>query len=284
MKKLSLLIVLILIVSSFTGCSVSNILDTYTLETPITEEIMPATPGEDLEVYFFDVGQADCIFSLLPNGQTMLIDAGNNGDGIRLVQEIRNLGVDTIDYLIGTHPHEDHIGGLDDIINNFNIKNLYMPNKTTDTRTFEDVVNAIANKNLQITKPIPGSMIYQDADLKIKILAPNSPDYNNLNNYSIAIRMDYKNNSFLFTGDGEKEVEDEILAQNFDVDVDVFKAGHHGSTTSNSERFLDKVTPEYTIIQVGENNEYGHPHDEIIETLSRRNSDIYNICSRRCKI
>lgn len=274
MKKFSVLFVLIFILQMLTGCNVSNIIDV----TPVdqTQEIPAVThTGSDLQVYYIDVGQADCSLTILPNNKTMLIDAGNNEDGQMLVNTFKSMGITKIDYLIGTHPHEDHIGGLDNIIKNFDIGEIYMPEKSSDSMTFEDVVNAIYSKQLKITKPVPGTNIYQDENTTIKILAPISDAGNDLNNHSIVIRMDYINNSFLFTGDAETKVENEILSKGYNVDVDVLKVGHHGSDTSSSTNFLKKVTPKYAIIQVGENNEYGHPHNETINKLKNFGATIY---------
>lgn len=278
MRKMSLFLTIVMIITMFTGCNLNTGIltpDVQTTQTPITDEIFDTSGGSNLEMYFIDVGQADCILSKLPNGQVMLIDGGNNEDGEYLVNLFKNMGISKIDYLIGTHPHEDHIGGLDNIVRDFDIGKVYMPNKYTDTKTFEYLIEAIENKQLKITKPVSGDYIYNTDDLKIRILAPISAEYSNLNDYSICIRMDYKDSSFLLTGDAEKKVEDEILAKNYDIDVDVFKAGHHGSTTSNSNKFLNKVTPEYTIISVGTENEYGHPHDEILATLQQRGSKVF---------
>ena len=284
MKRISIFMTLILIISLFTGCSVadiSNISPTPDIQNTTTTSATP-TPistntniSGELQVYFFDVGQADCSLTIFPTGETLLIDGGNNEDGGFLVSQIKSLGINNISYLVGTHPHEDHIGGLDTIIQNFDIGKIYMPNAYSDSRTFEEVVNAISNKGMKITAPVSGEYIMNTTDSKIRILAPNSKEYDNLNNYSIAIRVDYKDNSFLFTGDAETEVENEILAKGYDIDVDVFKAGHHGSTTSNSSRFLNKVTPEYVIIQVGEGNSYGHPHDEILYAFQKMGAKTY---------
>ena len=282
MKRISIFLALIFIISLFTGCSVTDIsnispiLDTQNTTTvDSTSVITNSNVSEKLQVYFFDVGQADCSLTIFPTGETLLIDAGNNEDGNFIVNQIKSLGINNISYLVGTHPHEDHIGGLDTIIQNFNIGKIYMPNAYSDSKTFEEVVNAISNKGLKITAPISGEYILNTADTKIRILSPNSKEYDNLNNYSIAIRVDYKNNSFLFTGDAETIVENEILAKGYDIDVDVFKAGHHGSTTSNSTKFLNKVTPQYAIIQVGEGNSYGHPHDEILYTFQKMGIKTY---------
>ena len=225
----------------------------------------------DLKVYFFDVGQADSIL-ITNNGHNMLIDAGNNEDGPKLVKYIKeDLGITEFDYLIGTHPHEDHIGGLDDIINNFDIKKIYLPDITTTTKTFEDVLDAISSKELTITIPKIGEKFkLGEADLNIIYTGTNTSD---LNSTSIIIKMIFGNYSYLFTGDTTSEIEKLILKEN--IDVDVLKVAHHGSKTSSSLEFLQKVTPSYAIISVGKNNSYNHPSTTTIKRLKKYTNNIY---------
>ena len=225
----------------------------------------------DLKVYFFDVGQADSIL-ITNNGHNMLIDAGNNEDGPKLVKYIKeDLGITEFDYLIGTHPHEDHIGGLDDIINNFDIKKIYLPDITTTTKTFEDVLDAISSKELTITIPKIGETFkLGEADLNIIYTGTNTSD---LNSTSIIIKMIFGNYSYLFTGDTTSEIEKLILKEN--IDVDVLKVAHHGSKYSSSLEFLKKATPSYAIISVGKNNSYNHPSSETINNLKKYTNNIY---------
>lgn len=228
--------------------------------------------SETLNVHFLDVGQADSIFIELPNKETMLIDAGNNADDKFVVNYIKNLHYNKIDYVVGTHPHEDHIGGLDTVINTFEIQNIYMPKVEHTTKTFEDILLAIKNKNLKIKTAKAGVNIIDNNDLKIDIIAPVNDDYEDLNNYSAVIKITYKDNSFLFMGDAEKISEEEITA---DVKADVIKIGHHGSYTSTSEEFLKRVSPTYAVISVGKGNDYGHPHEETIDLLNKYNIKVF---------
>lgn len=228
--------------------------------------------SETLNVHFLDVGQADSIFIELPNKETMLIDAGNNADDKFVVNYIKNLHYNKIDYVVGTHPHEDHIGGLDTVINTFEIQNIYMPKVEHTTKTFEDVLLAIKNKNLKIKTAKAGVNIIDSNDLKIDIIAPVNDDYEDLNNYSAVIKITYKDNSFLFMGDAKKISEEEITA---DVKADVIKIGHHGSYTSTSEEFLKRVSPTYAVISVGKGNDYGHPHEETIDLLNKYNIKVF---------
>lgn len=225
----------------------------------------------DLKVYFFDVGQADSIL-ITNNGHNMLIDAGNNEDGPKLVKYIKeDLGITEFDYLIGTHPHEDHIGGLDDIINNFDIKKIYLPDITTTTKTFEDVLDAISSKELTITIPKIGETFkLGEADFTILYTGTNSSD---LNSTSIITKMIFGKYSYLFTGDTTSDIEKTILDQN--IDIDVLKVAHHGSKYSSSLEFLKKTTPSYAIISVGKNNSYNHPSSETINNLKKYTNNIY---------
>lgn len=221
-----------------------------------------------LKVYFFDVGQADSML-IQNNGENMLIDAGNNEDGEMLVNNLKILGIEKIDYLVGTHPHEDHIGGMDDIINSFEIGKIYMPNVSTNTKTFEDVIDATKNKNLQIETPKAGDN-FTIGKVSCEVAYVGS-DKENLNLSSIIIKMKYNNLSYLFTGDTEADVENKI---DFGK-INILKVAHHGSDTSSSEKFVKETAPEVAIISVGKDNSYGHPSVEIIKRYEEVGSKIY---------
>ena len=201
----------------------------------------------------------------------MLIDAGNNEDGPKLVSYLKNLGITNFDYVVGTHPHEDHIGGLYDIINNFQIENILLPEAYTTTKTFEDVLNAIEKNNLSITVPTIGET-YQlgQADLEVIYTGTDNKD---LNNSSIVLKMTFGKFSYLFTGDATSQTEKKIINNN--IDVDVLKVGHHGSAYSTTEEFLAKVTPTYAIISVGKDNNYGHPATSTINRIKKYTNNIY---------
>lgn len=267
-KKL-LAIVLLLIIGSVVGFeNLDDFLDDGVIQDTVSDNQNDYTQKEDyyiasddeLKVYFFDVGQADSIF-VMSSGECMLIDAGNNADGKLIVKQLENMNIDTIDYVVGTHPHEDHIGGLDDVINNFKIKNVLMPKKTTTTKTYEDVLKAIQNANLKIKTPRVGDIFYVGM-AKCEVMGIEN-DAENLNENSIIIELTYGDKKFLFTGDAE--VANEKL-RSWD-DIDVLKVAHHGSRTSSSEEFLEQVKPEYAIISCGRDNDYGHPHQEVMDRL-----------------
>ena len=223
-----------------------------------------------LSVHFIDVGQGDCIY--INQGEyNMLIDAGNNEDGEKLVSYLKSLNVNGFDYVIGTHPHEDHIGGMDDIINNFEIENYYMPDKLSTTKTFEDVLDALDAKGLSYNVPkIDDEFKLGDATFKVIY---SGDDTNDINDSSIVLKMTYGDNSFLFTGDATSNVEEIIL--NKDIKSDVLKVAHHGSSYSSTTEFLDKVDPKYAIISVGTNNSYNHPASITLQKLSNRDIKVY---------
>lgn len=221
-----------------------------------------------LEIYFFDVGQADSIF-LNNNAYTMLIDAGNNNDGENIVEFLKEKNITDIDVVVGTHPHEDHIGGLDDVINNFLVGKIYMPDVITTTDTFSDVIDIIEEKKYSVSIPIVDE-VFNLNDMNFKVIYTGT-DEGDLNNSSIVVRLDFGDTSYLFTGDIEETIEEKLLDK--DIDVDVLKVAHHGSDYSSSEYFLSKVSPKYAIISVGYDNKYNHPSSEVIDRL--KNSYVY---------
>ena len=218
--------------------------------------------GDTLRVNYIDVGQGDSIFIQLPNKETMLIDAGEAYEVDNVINYLNNLGIKKIDYVVGTHPHTDHIGGLEEVINTFDVGSIYMPKVSSNSKTFEDLLTTISNKGLKGKTAKSGVVVLDEDNLKLEFIAPNSDNYSNLNNYSAVLKLTYLDNTFLFMGDAETLSEDEITS---DVDADVIKVGHHGSDSSSSVEFVKKVSPEYAIIMVGEGNSYNHPYQSIID-------------------
>jgi competence protein ComEC len=227
---------------------------------------------QNLSVHYIDVGQGDSIFVELPNGETMLIDAGESEYGSTIAAYIKDLGYNGITYLIATHPHADHIGGMAYVISNLEIQSIYMPKATTTTQTYEGLLTTIQSKGLKIKTAKAGVNIFDSSNLKINIIAPNGDSYDDLNNYSAVIKLVYGDNSFLFMGDAETLSENEITA---DVKTDVLKVGHHGSNSSTGQSFLQKVSPKYAVISVGAGNSYGHPTEEVLNRLVNAGAAIY---------
>ena len=226
-----------------------------------------AEPVDGASVIFVDVGQGDCEIIRLEDGRNILIDAGTNEGEDELVKKIKDYGIEKFDVVIATHPHEDHIGGMDAVIDNFDIGSVYMPDVVTTTKTFENLLDSIENKNLKVKKAKAGVSVINEENISMVFVAPNSDKYDDLNNYSAVLKFTYGKCSFLFTGDAEKLSEKEMLENSMDVSADVLKVGHHGSSTSSGKSFIEAVNPKYAIIEVGQDNEYGHPHKETMEEL-----------------
>lgn len=230
------------------------------------------TNNDLLKVHYLDVGQGDSIFVELPNNETMLIDAAESYQSENIINYLKNLNYQKIDYVIGTHPHTDHIGGLKDIINTFEIGKIFMPKVVSTTKTYESLLMAIKDKNLKINTAKAGTSIIDTDALKINILAPNNSTYTELNNYSVVTKITYGTTKFLFMGDAEKLSENEIKEN---VTADVIKIGHHGSNTSSSIDFIKKVNAKYGIISVGLNNKYNLPKEETITNWENSGTKIY---------
>ena len=230
-------------------------------------------PTDMIEVHFIDVGQGDAI--LVEAGtSTMLIDAGENNKGNLVKEYLNNRQITKLDYIIGTHPHSDHIGGLDTILDSFEVDKVLLPNVVHTTKTYEDVLDAIDRHDLKITAVRVGD-VYSLGPASFTILAPGTDAYDEINDYSIAIRLAFGETAFLLAGDAENKSELEMLKTGLNLRADVLKLSHHGSSYSSCEEFLEEVDPSYSIVCVGKNNEYGHPHAKTLQKIFDRNIKLY---------
>ncbi len=231
-------------------------------------------PGK-LSVHFLDVGQGEAIFVLFPRGQTMLVDAGDSEAGPFVISYLRKRGVQRIDFLVATHPHQDHIGGMSRVISSFEIGKIFMPRATHNTATFENLLREIQSAGKKITPCKAGAVILEDENLQVDFVAPVGDSYSELNNYSAVIYIKYGQTSFLLTGDAQAESEQEMISSGRPLQAMVLKIGHHGSHTSTTLAFLRAVSPAYAVISAGAGNSFGHPHPETLRKLAERNVVTY---------
>lgn len=267
-KKYILILLVFVLISYF----YNNTLEKEENYKEVYKEEKTILNNEYLKVHYLDVGQADSIFIEINKDKTMLIDAGLNTSSDKIISYIDNLGYNKIDYLIATHPHADHIGGMKEIINKYEIGDIYMPKVVSNTKTYENLLKAIEQKGKKIKTAKAPFDIINDNDLKIEIISPVEDSYEDLNDYSVCIKITYKEVSYLFMGDASKLVEEQI---NTDVSADIIKVAHHGSNTSSSLEFIKKVNPTYAVISVGKDNSYNHPHQEVIDRYKSINTNIY---------
>lgn len=276
-KKWFVFLLSILIILSLSGCMSSDIGHNRDVQdTHFTlEQDTGVQNKNDLIVSFIDVGQGDSILVQAPSGKNMLIDAGVPEAGEKVVSYLKSRGVNNIDILIATHPHSDHIGGLPEVISSFTIGEIYMPKVSNNTYSFEKLLNSIKRKGLRVKTAKAGIVLNMGKGIDATMLAPNSAYYEDLNNYSVVIKLKYGNTAFLFTGDSGIVSEKEMLKAGYDLSADVMKVGHHGSAYSTSTDFLNAVNPRYAVISVGKNNDYGHPARVTLNKLRAHHVTVY---------
>lgn len=225
----------------------------------------------NVTIKFIDVGQGEAILIALPE-KTMLIDAGPTGSAPKITQVLHELGRNKIDYLVATHPDEDHIGGMADVISSTHIGTIYAPNKTNNTATYRKFLTAIQNNNLQITLAEAGTVIDQTDDYKLEILWPtkdaNFPD---TNDYSVIIKLTVGTKTFLFTGDAPTSA----ILQSNPGHIDVLKLSHHGSRTGTNEQLVRELSPTYAVISYALDNSYGHPMQSVLNALHKHSVKVW---------
>lgn len=241
-------------------------------DSGIVSENVQTNGASGLEVHFIDVGQGDATL-IKADGHAMLIDAGENDKGTAVQLYLKKQGVEQLDYLVLTHTDSDHIGGADVIISKFDIGQIFMSDFKKDNKTYRELMESMQYKHMTYTTPEVGAE-FALGNATFTIIAPNG-DYDDPNNSSIALILDYGENSFLFSGDCEEEAEQDILDNGMNLDVDVYQVGHHGSRSSSSEDFLDAMSPEYAVISCAEKNSYGHPHARTLNNLRARKIKVF---------
>lgn len=263
-KYFNIIVLLISITFLISGC----------IDSKSSQPSNSSTNSSEFTVHYIDIGQGDSELIQI-NNKNLLIDAGPTKSTDKLLSYLNSINIKKLDYVIATHPDEDHIGGMSTIIHTYPIEKFYAPKKTVTTKAFEHMITELKSKNMNIDVPKPGMQLDLGENIKAQIIAPNNTKYEDTNNYSIVLKVSYGNTKFLFTGDAEKLSEREILDKNYDISSNVLKIGHHGSSTSTSDEFLDRVSPEIAIISCGKDNKYGHPHKETLRKLKNRNIRIY---------
>ena len=241
----------------------------------------------DLAIHYIDVGQGDCSL-IMWEGASMLIDSGESQYAETVLDYLDQQGIEKLDYVVATHPHSDHMGSMSEIISNVEVGKVIVPKVaeglTPTTVFYEKFLTSLSAKAIKLTAAKPGTSYtfsgttaasVSKTPPEFEILGPVT-DYDDLNNYSVVVKLTYGETSYLFTGDIEKKAENDILEYGADVDADVLKSAHHGSSTSSGDKFIDAVSPEICIIQCGDGNDYGHPHAEVVELL-----DDYGVTSYR---
>jgi competence protein ComEC len=219
-------------------------------------------------VTVIDVGQADSIF-VQAGGKNILIDAANQEDSGKIIEFLKAHKITKLDAFIGTHPHEDHIGGAADVLNSIGSAKIYMPKVASNTKTFENLLLTIKKLGMKVSVPKMGDYIVNENDVKLQVLAPASSVYDETNEYSIVTKLTVGQKTFLFTGDAEADSEDEMMNGQISLKADVLKVGHHGGQTSTSAEFLKAVAPEYAVISVGAGNTYKHPNRETLARIAK---------------
>ncbi|MCL2577235.1 MAG: MBL fold metallo-hydrolase [Defluviitaleaceae bacterium] len=226
----------------------------------------------EIIVSFLDIGQGDSIV-IRSSEHAVLIDAGEHRNRNVVLDYLKEVGITRLDYVVATHPHSDHIGGLVTVLRDFEIGLVLMPEVTNDSQIFENFLDVILNNHIDTHFPVPGE-VFRAGIIELTAVSPPPDGLRGVNNNSLVMRLEHGQTSFLFTGDAETDAEHWIVQNTRNLRSNVLKIGHHGSRTSTSEEFLDAVIPSIAVLQVG-NNQWGHPHEEILQRLKSRGISIY---------
>ena len=268
-KQKLILLVVTLFVMIAVCILVIQTMNAQQLNIPASSDQQPT-----LSVMVIDVGQADSILVTLSTGETMLIDAGESSDDDAVFEELDERGIGDIDVLVATHPHSDHIGGMRSVVEHYRIGRMLMPDMTSQSDVYQDLIAAAEAHDIPVDEAYAGYR-FSLGDAICTVVSPNAEADKDMNNESVVIFLDYNDSEFLFTGDMEEWAEDALLNSHEYVNADVLKVAHHGSFTGTSEAFLHAVTPDYAVISCGQNNKYGHPHQETLDKLKASGAVLY---------
>lgn len=288
MKKIVIFVLCLIMLFALCGCDVLKSVVGIDIE-PAPTAIPTSTPtaapttapfcGDgELTVYLIDVGQGDSILLISPSGKTMLIDAGDGGAFDAISSQLTKLNITSLDVVVVTHPHADHIGSMAKVINSYEIGSFYMTDFVATTKTYERMLTALEDNNVSVYQATSDTLIAWDEDVTVQVLSPIvGIEYDDSNTSSIVMKVSYGNSSIMLTGDAEKETEGGIIALWGEdaLKADVLKLGHHGSSTSSSLEFVVAVDPDIALCSLGVDNDYGHPHRETLELMAELNIPLY---------
>ncbi len=263
--KIIIISVAVLLVLALCGVGI------YIFRDRLIEDDIVSQALEDGEIvlHFIDVGQADCILIMTPDGN-MLVDSGTNSSEAQLKSYLYDLEIESFEYLILTHPHDDHIGGADMIVKEFDVENIIMTDADEDVDMYTTLLSLIEDRDINVIEAVSGESFYV-GECKSTVIAPNKDyeEYDEVNSTSVVLKCEFGECSVILTGDAETDSEAEMIAEYGDfLDCDILKLGHHGSKTSSSYQFLEITSPEYAIACCGKDNTYGHPAAEVVYRLN----------------
>ena len=247
---------------------------TDSTDTPSESTLKQPTPntgapsGQNLTIHFLDVGQGDSIL-VEYNNKDMLIDAGESDQGEVVTDYLQDQGISTLDYVVATHPHSDHIGGMNDVLNNFQVEHFIDSGYPHTSKTYENMLITIDQKDIPFEVVKAGQTIDFGPAVDIEVLNPGTTYSDDLNENSVVLKVTYGDTSFLLMGDAGLESEEHIMEAGYNVDSDILKVGHHASRSASGATFISAVSPELSVIEVGAGNSYGHPHTEILNRLQK---------------